>query len=371
MESSTCFISGNGPQRHPETRRALRVARAAPWLPLRAAAATAAEHERVLVDLRTRSGRGRCARLLADGFVSRPQRGEEIIADKRCPPPIVRLAALTRGSAAQAAGNGTAAWAGRDPVHCAAPRSRLLTVTTLQLTIADNSSCPPAMLTRMAANSSDPDTRTKVAANPATDYPVLALLADDEVIWVRRHVAANPNSGPGLLRRLACDISPSVHNAVAANTTTPQDVLETLCEGHESLYHGSTRSVVAANPACDPGLLERLAENDNTAPVVAANPNCDPRLLQTLTRHHNLDVRIAAASNPSTPPEALDALIRHDTDWAAWKVRAVVAANPACSSQSLQRLARDPSQAVQTALTDRGSRSQSLSDGAGGRIPDL
>ena len=371
MEFSTSFISGTGPQRHPETQRALRVARAAPWLPLRSVAATAAEHERVLVALRTRSGRGRCARLLADGFVSRPHRGEEIIADKRCPPPIVRLAALTRGSAAQAAGSGTAAWAGRDPVHCASPRSRLLTVTTLQLTIAGNSSCPPAMLTRMAVNSFDPDTRTKVAANPATDYQVLALLAGDEVIWVRRHVAANPNSGPGLLRRLACDISTSVQNAVASNITSPQDVLETLCEGYESLYHRSTRSVVAANPACDPGLLERLAENDNTVPVVAANPNSDPLLLQTLTRHHNLDVRIAAASNPSTPPEALDALIRHDTERAAWKVRAVVAANPACSSQSLQRLARDPSQAVQTALADRGNRSQSVPDGADGRIPDL
>ena len=226
-------------------------------------------------------------------------------------------------------------------------------MTALQVTISGNPSCPPAMLTRMAANALDPDTRSKVAANPGTPCPVFALLADDTILWVRQRVAANPNCEPGLLRRLACEISTDVKNAVAANISTPPEILETLCEGHESLYHRSTRSVVAANPACDARLLERLSGNDDTAPIVAANHACDARLLQTLTRHHNLDVRIAAASNPSTPPGALDDLVRHDSQRAARRVRAAVAANPACPPRSLQRLAQDPTPEIQTALAAR------------------
>jgi hypothetical protein len=184
--------------------------------------------------------------------------------------------------------------------------------------LANNPSCPPTTLWRLAAV---PRLSSNIAQNPACPPGLLQAL-HQRSCWLDLDLARNPNSPPQLLRQLA------------------------------QSDHGITiRILVADHPRCPPRLLATLVDDtsagrrwradlkdtETTSPCIRAlaNPACPPSLLRTFSTHYVL--RATVAGNPSCPSEDLTRLAA-DTDP---EVRSMVAGNPACPPHILNQLLQD------------------------------
>ena len=219
----------------------------------------------------------------------------------------------------------------------------------------DNPSWPPPMLAAAAQDDSDlvrasvaaktrdpnqlwrlvgdqPDVRSAVAANPASQPDLIWYLATDKEPDVRAAAGRNPNCPPEALQHLAGD-SRTPQEAAAANPNCPPETLLAAYRGKIPSRRG-----LAANPACPLDLLAILASSGvvEIRAAAAGNPNCPPEVLQQTVRDYP-EVCSATAGNPNCPPEVLEQLAGSEHA----QVREAVASNPVCAAAQLSLLAHD------------------------------
>ena len=203
-----------------------RAARSAPTAELdRVAAAAGTSARSVAQKLRSLNGRGRCAALLvaASGGLG-AVRLALAVGSSRCPPSMVRLAALHKSPRVKAAGRGASGWMGRTRQHPAAPcRALAATVAAICETVdvkafkalVAQGHCSRALLTRLAG---DERLWVREAVATSSSLPAwsLAALTLDESEWPRRAAATNPNCASAHLWRLARDDKEIVRGAARA-----------------------------------------------------------------------------------------------------------------------------------------------------------
>jgi hypothetical protein len=152
----------------------------------------------------------------------------------------------------------------------------------------------------------------------------------------RKAVAASDAAPAAMLRALAEDEHPDVRRAVAANPNTPLEVLWALAE--EMPETVATNRALRLTVTADPGVLAQAPVDPLCA--LLAEEAVPEAWLQWGSRQEGWDyreVRQAVASNPSTPPEALEKLAEDSVS----DVRRAVASNPAAPAEALERLAGD------------------------------
>lgn len=72
--------------------------------------------------------------------------------------------------------------------------------------------------------------------------------------------------------------------------------------------------------------------------MLASNPSTPRDILERLVRRKDAGVRRGVAANPSSPPELLHRLANSSYQW----IREAVAGNPSCPEEILWKLAMDP-----------------------------
>ena len=212
-----------------------------------------------------------------------------------------------------------------------------------RVSAASNRLCGVEHLRHLAADPV-PAVRSAVAEHHRCSPETLTLLAEDSAPEVRAAAAANPNQTESILKQLAGDTDATVHRAaMVALVQRSCDVGDAVCDPDPDV-----RACAARTPDLSAEVLDRLAD-DEAAKVrwaVAANPACSP---QTLTRIWNRwGTSHSVARNPACPPELLrELLIGTDSDAAA-------ARNPACDAAMIaETLDRGPLVRVRVAFAWR------------------
>lgn len=139
--------------------------------------------------------------------------------------------------------------------------------------------------------------------DPDTPPEVLARLAKDPKVTVRRAVAWNPNTPPEVLAQLARDSNVGVRSGAARNPSTPSTTLIRLVRDPSK----TVRYEVAWNPNAPPEALAQLA-NDPDPRIrcrVAEHHNTPPEILARLANDRSISVRYTVMENPNTSPEIL------------------------------------------------------------------
>jgi hypothetical protein len=171
----------------------------------------------------------------------------------------------------------------------------------------------------------------------------------EEQIADHEAFCSDPSSDPDLLLRLAQyggRYPDALGLLLAANPGMPMAGLLQLTR----LY----ALEVSANPAfrmriaIDPAFLDSLSMTVQRRLV--RRRGIDERLIRQLAgpRNRSVDVRAAAARNPSCPLDLLEDYPRH-----AWPVRAALASNPILPLALQLRLAEDPKRQVRRAISVR------------------
>ncbi|MEO1762449.1 MAG: hypothetical protein AAFR83_10835 [Cyanobacteria bacterium J06629_18] len=236
----------------------------------------------------------------------------------------------------------------------------------------------PNLLTAMA-ESSNYDTRQRVAQHPNTPIHVLEKLIDKEDnsiletalsnlahnsktpdntlqclaqtsdLKICAAVARHRNTSSMTLKQLAKHHRWEVRTIAAKNLQTPQETLIQLIQDK----HRTVRQAAINNPYAPASLLQQLdiLRNKNTSPQtlnqlsnskwviirqgVARHPNTDKNLLKQLAEDRVSMVRLGVAENPNTPSSLLE-LLAVDKDDA---IVIAVANNPNTSVNILEQLA--------------------------------
>ncbi len=211
--------------------------------------------------------------------------------------------------------------------------------------------------------------REAVAQNLAAPDHVLAVLADDELMFVRDAVPVPPRQAPRLLRQLLADPRGSsdphvpvialaelatkeddlVPYAVAAHPWAPAELLIQLSE-HRYSYtrmrvaeHAHTPVAVLATLSCDDAPMVRAA--------VARNPEAPGQVIEQLAEDPEDTVREAVALRPGTSRAVLDRLVADPDKYA----RRGICRNPAAPAELLEKLVSDPDRDVREWLVRRHS----------------
>jgi Leucine rich repeat variant len=164
----------------------------------------------------------------------------------------------------------------------------------------------------------------QTARDHGTSPAVLAALAADDSVEVRRLVAENPNSPPAALLRLAGDGRDRVLLAITRNPKVRPEVLGNI--------------------------LADLAGDESTAvrEAVAKNHGTPARVLSFLAHDASLEVRSDVAANPSTSPATLTLLFGDKDESVIEKIGANSSAPPdlrAAAKAELVRFQAAPSSA--------------------------
>jgi hypothetical protein len=208
-------------------------------------------------------------------------------------------------------------------------------------TAAGNPNLPPDKLAKLAKSDHD-NIRKGVASNPSAPWVLLqSLLKDEDCKW---RLAQNPamrgddlaelalqkTAGPNLLADIAMNPSLSsdqieklakhkdaeVRAGVADNPNTPEALRKKILNGFLTLKSEENEGdeFIArckfVSHELQENLLERytpLEAKDRSAVLcsLAYNPNTSGEILTQLASDRFTEVRIAVASNPSTPVETL------------------------------------------------------------------
>ena len=177
--------------------------------------------------------------------------------------------------------------------------------------VASNEHAPLDLLRALA---NDPKKKVRYGAGENTTVAValpevLAQLATDRKAFVRRSVARNHRTPPALLDRLANDADPDTRDWAASNPNTGAGTLTRL--GQLPLT-GRLRSSVLSNlnTPIEVLLAWQKTDADNVAPALASNPATPVAVLWQLARQPIVedarDVRYTIGSNPNAPAELLD-----------------------------------------------------------------
>lgn len=216
-----------------------------------------------------------------------------------------------------------------DPSHIGTSRREFTPkgfIVTAVMKAAENPSCPPAHLRRIAFH---PYNTHKVAANPACPTDLFMWLAADR--QGRTHIAAlkNPSCPTEVLR--AAVERPRGQSAASAlmNPNCPPDLVAAAVEDRRLVKLTSDSPALpgdlcgqvamkfpdslaarrfGSDPTADPEMLGRLAGrvlNAVTAAKLARNPSLPRKGLVDLSHRGSMMVDRALAQNPSTPQSVL------------------------------------------------------------------
>lgn len=190
--------------------------------------------------------------------------------------------------------------------------------------------CPSGLLQVLPAS---PLERRCLARHPRTPAALLAQLAGDAEVAVRRAATANPATPVASVVASCFDSDEAVRRTVAARRDLPVALAACLADDSDAWV----RRVLARNPACPTYLLERAALDDEleVRRAAARHPACPAALLDRLSRDPAPWVQAAVAYRDDLPPAVLRRLARSsDVD-----VLAGVGRNPATTASRLARLA--------------------------------
>ena len=137
----------------------------------------------------------------------------------------------------------------------------------------------------------------------------------------------------------------------AANAACPPLLLERLAQDP----HNGVRSSAARHPSFPGRWVEMYARDDNVGVRASAaeHADCPPHALEQLSQLSTLAVLEAVALHPNTPPAVLERFACHNDSF----LRSAVASNPACSATLLKQLRRDRAELVRhTAWQNRYER---------------
>ena len=366
-------------------RGAIRLVRAVPALPVGGVAARGGvAAQRLLSDLSTLRGRGRCPQLAASADAALPG-PNSVVADAGAlypavaahAPPALRRVIAAGHAAADGAGppgcdtSGGAVSALRQAAGSLQPEEQLQAVSS--------EACPAAVLLRLSF-APDTDVRTACVRNPNCPDAVLALLLGRGDERTRRLVLSNPGCGPRVLSAVAGGWWPAVGAAakrsapeanrlgwrstrqvVASHRALPAEMAERafwrdsdLRVRLAALEHPAQRArVIAAaaeskdallrvsaarNPSCGVDILRRLAsDGDARVREAVAAFAADATILVGLVRDPSVIVRRSAAANPAVPVDVVETLIG-DTDMS---IRCAVACNASSPAHVIETLAGD------------------------------
>jgi hypothetical protein len=194
-------------------------------------------------------------------------------------------------------------------------------------------------LMRLMAGHPDRAVRCMLASRCA-DVEVLGLLSRDKDTWVRNAAAGNPALAATDRQKLAGDPDQQVRLQVAATARDPELLIRMADDSR-------MRFPVARNPACPPGLLGTLAQDqdETVRQAVGGHRRAATEMLVRLAGDPVGAVRAAAAGHRRVPPTVLVSLSA-DGDQ---QVRRGVAGNPACPTVLLGKLLCDPVEGVRWA----------------------
>jgi len=213
-------------------------------------------------------------------------------------------------------------------------------------------------------HSAEPHYLASFARHPNLGYGHMAAFAEDDTWQLRCAVAANPACDPGLLVGLVADPEDAVASTAARHPDLPRPALEAAASSQKpALVAGA-----AANPNAGPELLARIVAGNTRAKVLAAaaaNRACPPEALNTLATDTRNTVRFATANNTGTGPDALVVLSVSPES----KVRRSVARHRSTPPAALARLAADPHPKVR-AEAARNPRTPPAGKAAAGLLAD-
>lgn len=181
-----------------------------------------------------------------------------------------------------------------------------------RISLASDPETPASELAQLAVDAPE-DVRVKVAANPSTPAAMLAALAKDESVRVCCQAAANPSTPVAALVNLSTHYDQFVRAGVADNPSTPVSALRSLSRDGQPII----RMKVAQNPKVPRDVLEALCHDPDESvreDVVLHVKNIPPSILADMASTETYSLRCAIARHPSTPLFTLEELARDDAE---------------------------------------------------------
>ena len=363
------------------SRAAIRAARSAAGLPLEmTAAAAGTSTSGAARRLRALQGRGVCAQSTAAASLQRARRAEwsrcVVLGHWACPPPARRAAGVDSSVSVQAA----AARLVTDMSRVRAAAGRIRTRPEMIKTMKDPG-CPPAVLRVLAADMSGVGlgdrerfhTAVHAVSHPAAPLDLLWRAAHSKYLQqpaaqhrscppqvlrllsranatVRIAVAANPACQPGVIEELVTDPDSRVRSAAISNPSLPAAVLVAVSDPAAGIDNAVS---AAANPNSGPGLARRLAVSDDNSAAVAAAliPECPTDVLESLATRDDETLQSVVAAHAACPVDVLAKAAR--SRWSS-VVRAA-AANLSCPPEILRHLSPSRRIAIRRAVADNSN----------------
>ena len=172
---------------------------------------------------------------------------------------------------------------------------------------------------------------------------LMSVIYDRPELIAARVAAANPACGPHLVLRLATSTDQRLRASVAFN---PLVVEHLQLLGRDT--DPAVRTAAALNSDMDAVLLEQLSEDADLGVriAVAGNSACPAGVLDSLARDHDADVRVAVARHEDVSVDASTLLADDDR----CDVREAVAGNHKCPRAVLLGLVDDYDRDVRVAV---------------------
>lgn len=208
---------------------------------------------------------------------------------------------------------------------------------------------------RALALVSNPQARLALATNYRAPAEVAAILADDDVEYVRDAALQSYNLPAAALRKLIDDPSPSIAGKALSllekHTSRFRDNLGVFIDANSV----RARATLASDEMATAEWLESLALDPSVEVrvAVAGNPNTPPASFVSLSKDSDLDVAQAvseALHRGDVPPAALDAVAMSPHT----KIRVAVAAMSGLSQETLRVLVQDSEESVRLSAARNG-----------------
>lgn len=177
---------------------------------------------------------------------------------------------------------------------------------------------------------------------------LLAHLADEKSVYVRRQVASHPALTAEILEKLAIRGDDDVRCAVADHVNTSAFTIATLAK---SQYSVAVRCAAIRHPRIAPEILSTIATDPHkeVRRSVAANPRTPLQTLQLLAAHEDSETKALVAGNPATTPEMLRVFAQSRYR----PVRVIVAQHPNTPADVIEMLKNDVTSEVRGAVGER------------------
>ena len=175
---------------------------------------------------------------------------------------------------------------------------------------------------------------------------------DAAAVWghpdpdVRRSVAASRLTSAETLDQMVSDPDPAVRVRIAKHASTSAATLRRLVsDNHHEVLEALTRRPL------EPSLVETLAGNDSewVRAAVALRNDCPSQTISRLAADPSPLVHLGLASNPRCGSEELDVIIKDSDDR---ELARLVARHPRCGAVTLERLIKIADPGVRTAVLE-------------------